>query len=82
MTKRRLRKISEKNVPRQKFTLLTQLIILNYLITSLTFRWASFSSGRKSFCSPLKTYEYNGNDKVFSEINVSFVFQEVFRAAN
>ena len=27
----------------------------------------------KSLCSPWKTYEYNGGDKVFSEINESYV---------
>ena len=30
----------------------------------------------------MESLEYNGNDKVFSEINVSFVFQKVLRAAN
>ena len=38
------RKVSFKTLYGGQFTLSTQLIILNYLIASLTFRWASFTS--------------------------------------
>ena len=39
------RNVSFKTLYGGQFTLSTQLIILNYLIASLNFRWASFSSG-------------------------------------